>query len=219
MAVGPIVAGATKGAKVAAKFVGQMKQRGKKAMNWFKDTVKKVEKAAAPGKYGRKELLSDEGNLGIVDTPDIGRMYLFQYDPKWKSKLPWYDVWPLIFPFDYRDNGFMGINLHYLPINFRAKLMIDLIAAQAEGEGNAMRMLKLNYNTITSFAPARPCIKRYLFGHVQGKGIYWIGADDWSYAAGLPLQKFKKGGASGYFTGDTKWRGEKGVWKHSVAQF
>ena len=96
MAVGPIVAGAAKGAKVAAKFVGQMKQRGKKAMNWFKDTVKKVEKAAAPGKYGRKELLSDEGNLGIVDTPDIGRMYLFQYDPKWKSKLPWYDVWPLI---------------------------------------------------------------------------------------------------------------------------
>ena len=79
-------------------------------------------------------------------------------------------------------------------------------------------MLKLNYNTIINFDAAKPCIKRYLFGQVRGKGIYWIGADDWSYAAGLPLQKFKKGGASSYLGGTIKWRGEKGVWRNSVAQ-
>jgi len=30
-----------------------------------------------------------------------------------------------------------------------------------------------------------------LFSHVQGKGFYGIKGEDWSYAASLPLQKFR----------------------------
>ena len=50
--------------------------------------------------------------------------------------------------------------------------------------------LKLSYNIITKYSPAKPCIKRYLFSQVQGSGLYGISGEDWSYAAALPLQKF-----------------------------
>ena len=102
-------------------------------------------------------------------------------------------MWPLIFPFDYAKNGFYGINLHYLAPNDRTDLMIRLIKAQG-GSGNLTERyrLKLSYDIITKFKPAIPCIKRYLFGQVRGKGLYGIGGEDWSYAAALPLQKFQK---------------------------
>ena len=128
-------------------------------------------------------------------------MYLFQYDAKWKDILPYWDVWPLIFPFDLAKNGFYGINLHYLAPNARVNLMLRLIEAQGKsGNMTDYYQLKLNYNIITNYPPAKPCIKRYLFSHVQGKGLYGIKGEDWSYAAALPLQKFR--GASS----DTVWK-------------
>ena len=66
--------------------------------------------------------------------------------------------------------------------------------------------MKLSYNIITKYKPAIPCIKRYLFNQVQGKGFYGISGEDWSYAAALPLQKFQKEPASR-------------VWKWSASQY
>ena len=66
--------------------------------------------------------------------------------------------------------------------------------------------LKLNYDIIRKFKPARPCIKRYLFSQVQGKGLYGISGEDWSYAAALPLQKFQK-------------ESEKYVWTQSALKY
>ena len=159
-----------------------------------------------PARTGRKEILTDR-NIGIDQRPIIGRMYLFQYDAKWKDKLPWWDMWPLIFPFDYAKGGFYGINVHYLPPNARADLMIRLIKAHGSGGKMDERFrMKLSYNIITKFKPAIPCIKRYLFSQVGGKGFYGISGEDWSYAAALPLQKFQKASAST-------------VWKWSASQY
>ena len=137
--------------------------------------------------------MTGERSIGVTSRPLIGRMYLFQYKAKWDEILPYWDMWPLIFPFDYAKNGFYGINLHYLAPNDRTDLMIRLIKAQG-GSGNLTERyrLKLSYDIITKFKPAIPCIKRYLFGQVRGKGLYGIGGEDWSYAAALPLQKFQK---------------------------
>jgi len=191
---------------VATDFISSMKAKGRKALDWFKKIVRKTQRAAMPASTGRREILTDR-NTGITTRPIIGRMYLFQYDAKWKEKLPWWDMWPLIFPFDYAKGGFYGINLHYLPPNARADLMIRLIKAQ--GSGGKMDenfKMKLSYNIITKYKPAIPCIKRYLFGQVRGKGFYGISAEDWSYAAALPLQKFQKAPASQ-------------VWRWSASQY
>ena len=192
--------------KIATDFISSIKAKSKQAMDWFKSIVRKTQRAAFPASTGRAELTGDR-NIGVTGQPTIGQMYLFQYDAKWKDILPYWDVWPLIFPFDYAKDGFYGINLHYLSPNARATLMINLIKAQG-GSGNMTEnyKLKLSYNIITNFPPAKPCIKRYLFSHVQGKGMYGISGEDWSYAAALPLQRFK--GA----TTDT-------VWKHSATMY
>ena len=192
--------------KVATDFISKVKAKGKQAMSWFKDIVKKTRAAAFPAATGRSDIMSDR-NTGVQAMPTIGRLYLFQYDAKWKDILPYWDVWPLIFLFDLAANGFYGINLHYLPPNARIDLMLRLIKAQG-GSGNLTEKykLKLSYNIITSYPPARPCIKRYLFSHVQGRGFYGIKGEDWSYAASLPLHKFK--GASE----TTVWGDSKGMY-------
>ena len=71
----------------------------------------------------------DDRNIGTRSTPDIGGFYLYQYDPKWKDKLPWYDIFPLVFPFDYA--GWILWNQCTLSsANARADLMLRLIKAQ-----------------------------------------------------------------------------------------
>ena len=192
--------------KVATDFISKVKAKGKQAMSWFRNVVKKTRAAAFPAATGRADIMGDR-NTGVQAMPTIGRLYLFQYNAKWKDILPYWDVWPLIFPFDFAANGFNGINLHYLPPNARIDLMLRLIKAQG-GSGNLTEKykLKLSYNIITNYPPAKPCIKRYLFSHVQGRGFYGIKGEDWSYAASLPLQKFK--GASE----TTVWGDSKGMY-------
>ena len=179
---------------VVTDFLSSVSAKSKKAMDWFKSIVSKTRRAAFPAKTARDEIMQ-ERNVGIDNTPKIGRLYLFQYDAKWKDILPYWDVWPLIFPFDYATDGFYGINLHYLPPNDRISLMLRLIkSAGAARKMDENYRLKLSYQIITGFKPARPCIKRYLFNHVQGAGFYGISGNDWSYAATLPLHKFKGAG-------------------------
>ena len=187
--------------KIATDFISKIKAKSGKAIDWFKSIVKKTQQAAFPATTGRREIMTDR-NIGVSKgLPVIGQLYLFQYNAKWADTLPYWDMWPLIFPFDKAKGGFYGINLHYLPPNARAALMIRLIKAQGGG-GNMDEnfKLKLNYNIITSFKPAIPCIKRYLFGQVQGKGLYGISGEDWSYAAALPLHKFQKESAKYVWT-------------------
>ena len=193
--------------KIATDFISNIRAKSKKAIEWFKKIVKDTQRTAFPATTGRKEIMTDR-NIGIrTGKPIIGKMYLFQYSAKWKDILPYWDMWPLIFPFDYAKDGFYGINLHYLAPNHRAPIMIPLIKAQGGGGNmNENFKLRLNYSIITSFKPALPCIKRYLFSHVQGKGLYGISGEDWSYAAALPLQKFQKESA-------------KYVWQQSDLKF
>ena len=178
--------------KIVTDFLKNIKAKSGEAIKWFKSIVKQTQRAAFPAATGRKEF-TGERSTGVRGRPLIGRMYLFRYQAKWDDILPYWDMWPLIFPFDYAKNGFYGINLHYLAPNDRAALMIRLIKAQgSSGNMNENYKLKLSYDIITKFKPAIPCIKRYLYGQIQGKGLYGIGGNDWSYAAALPLQKFQK---------------------------
>ena len=176
--------------KITTDFLKTVKARSKDAMSWFRDIVKKT-RYAVPGKIGRKELMSDR-NIGEFLTPKIGRMYLFQYDAKYKNILPYWDRFPLVFPFDVFSDGFYGINIHYLNVESRIKLMTALMEAHGiSGELNDKYFMKLSYTVIKDFKPAKECIKRYINKAAHRKSpFYGIAGNDWSYAAALPLQKF-----------------------------
>lgn len=124
-----------------------------------------------------------------------GRMYLFNYDPKTKESLPYYDIFPLVYPFKKTPDGFLGINLHYLPYNYRARLMDALYTLVVnESENNETTRLRLAYNILESSAKFRffkPCVKHYLNNHVKSRFVY-IEPKEWNIALFLPLQNFKK---------------------------
>ena len=99
--------------KVATDFLSKVKAKGKQAMAWFRDVVQKTRAAAFPASTGRAELMG-ERNTGVVSSVTVGRMYLFQYDAKWKDILPYWDVWPLIFPFDFARKSETTLFMYYL---------------------------------------------------------------------------------------------------------
>jgi len=126
----------------------------------------------------------------------IGRMYLFHYDAKMKKTLPYYDMFPLIFPFQKAPGGFLGINLHYLPFNYRALLMDGLMSLTVNANANdESTRIRLSYQILNSMSKLRyykPCVKHYLNSQVRSKFVY-ITPEEWNIALFLPLQKFNKG--------------------------
>jgi len=121
-----------------------------------------------------------------------GNMYLFAYDPKTKEDLPYYDRFPLVFPFRRVPDGFYGINLHYLPPLLRAKLMDALYDTVNNDNMDETTRLRINYRILQSAAKFRyfePCVKHYLNNHVRTRFL-WIPADQWETALFLPLERF-----------------------------
>lgn len=74
-------------------------------------------------------------------APMIGNLYFFKYDPKLKAKLPMYDKYPMAFPIKMYGDGFLGINMHWLPIGER----IDFVKAV-----NEYRMTEVNRTPINA---------------------------------------------------------------------
>lgn len=124
-------------------------------------------------------------------SPSPGDMFLFQYDPKTKETLPYYDMFPLVFPFEMLGDGFLGLNLHYLPPTLRGSLMTSLSSLQPK---NSQEGLALSYgilNKYSKFSYFKPCVKRYLYSHVRSEFLY-VSPEEWPIAIFLPLQQFKK---------------------------
>lgn len=120
----------------------------------------------------------------------IGQMYLFIYDAKLKEKLPYYDLHPLIFPIGISGDRFMGINMHYLPIGARVKLM-DALYDFSSGPPDRDK-LAISYNILKSASKYRyfkPCVHTYL-NHFVRSTFMPIMSSDWKKALLLPTQRF-----------------------------
>ena len=65
------------------------------ATMWLREQAQNVRAGAI---NNPKQLLSKQTDR-LVPNVTVGRMYLFMYDPKMKEDLPYYDRFPLIFPF------------------------------------------------------------------------------------------------------------------------
>jgi hypothetical protein len=121
-----------------------------------------------------------------------GMMYLYNYDPKHKDTLPFYDRFPLIFPFSMQSDHFMGINLHYLPLMYRARLMDALYSITSDQKFNEKTRLRLSYDLLNSSAKYKyfePCVKKYLKSHVRSRFLL-IPSNEWDIALFLPLERF-----------------------------
>lgn len=156
----------------------------RRSINWYSNQIKRIQDLQ--GRVDRT--VRNQGQSQI----QIGGLYLFRYDPKYKNELPYYDVMPLVFPFAPAPDGFLGLNLHYLPYGYRFKLMgslLDLVQNVADPKSRA----KVSWNILNSsarFPGVAPCVKHYLNNHVRSN-FYQIPNDQWLAAAMMPLEQFK----------------------------
>lgn len=157
----------------------------KESTDWF------IGRARSAAGYRKNLVSSDERGR---DNAIIGKMYFFAYDPKMKKTLPMYDRFPLVFPIEPYNDGFLGLNLHYLNPGERAWLLNKLKDFRNNNKFNATTKLKLSYDLLASTkklaSVSRPCVKRYLFSHVRSKFIEMEPAE-WDKAIGLPVAQFE----------------------------
>jgi hypothetical protein len=130
-------------------------------------------------------------NARLQTNVFIGGMFIYGYDPKTKDTLPWYDTLPVIIPISIYNDGWLGMNLHYLPPMLRAKLLDKLLYFKKR-EGTPRAYMKVSYQFLNGLVKDRwfgPTIHRYLGNHVVTR---MLRVDDkyWEQVAMLPLQKF-----------------------------
>ena len=133
------------------------------------------------------------GNPEQIVTKIIpGHLYLFMYDPKLKKTLPYYDRFPLVFPYAKTPDGFIGLNMHYLPYGLRIRLLDSLLTFKTNNRMDETTRLKYSWQLIdgmSRFKAAQPCIKQYLGGHVKTQ-FRKVNSADWATAMLLPVERF-----------------------------
>ena len=169
---------------------GEIPARTDDARSWYRDRARTTR--VTPDRLIR----SDRERL--TSRVMIGRMYHFFYDPKHKKTLPYYDRFPLIFPFKRVRGGFLGINLHYLPLRLRAKLMDELYTLSRDNRYDENTRLRISYNILNGAAKYKyfkPCVKHYLTPHVKSRFLE-VYAAEWDIALFLPTERFVGAGKS-----------------------
>ena len=157
------------------------------ARNWYRNAAKSFHN------INDKSLMLGDKNRLVVN-PQIGSLYQFYYDPKHKATLPFYDRFPLVFPFAQAQKGFLGVNMHYLPPTLRARLMDALYTVTNNHSFDNTTKLNLSYGILSSTSKMkyfRPTVKHYLADHVRSKFVL-IHPAEWDIALWLPTQRFEK---------------------------
>jgi hypothetical protein len=134
-----------------------------------------------------------QGNPDQMTTRVMpGKLYMFLYDPKLKNELPYYDRFPLVFPFRKTPDGFIGLNMHYLPYHYRIQLLDRLMVYKSNSRMDETTRIKYSWELIdgvSRFEAAKPCIKQYLTGHVRSP-FRQVSSNDWATAMLLPVERF-----------------------------
>jgi hypothetical protein len=153
------------------------------ARTWLRAKVKELNPS-------RAALMRDSERL--KSSSMIGRMYFYFYDPKTKDSLPYYDRFPLVIPIERYQDGFLGLNLHYIHPKQRI-ILLDKLSETANNKNyDETTKLRISYGYLSAASrafEAQPCIKRYLFSQIQSRFLE-ITADEWDIAVMLPMESF-----------------------------
>ena len=163
-------------------------QAAQKAFQWFKSAVQEIssigpieiERGIRGPEIDRLPPLDQESRIqkgvgeGIfqpTDQTNIGQMFLFKYDPKYKLVLPYYDEYPLVFPIGSIRGGFLGINVHYLPFGARQGTLNILGELATDDKLDEFTKLDISYQILKNQAVLfdmfyKGCVRKYLYGHV-----------------------------------------------------
>ena len=178
-----------------SKFIQAVRDEAKgrpRSTQWYRDKIKEF------GKPGALDLIRD----GKRDSkPFYGKLNMFFYDPKHKKELPYYDTFPLVLPIERYSDGFLGINMHYLPIPLRIRLLDGLVDFSNNTKFDESTRLIVDYSKLKNINLIKPTLHRYLAGYTKSQ-FRRIDANEFTIATLLPVQRFKKAS-------------DRAVWKES----
>ena len=183
---------------MATEFIQRVldETRGQeRSISWFR---KKIKEFGAPTST---ELVREGKRSRALFR---GRLNMFFYSPKHKDTLPYYDRFPLVLPLEKYREGFMGINLHYLPIPLRIKLLDKLYEFSSNDKFDETTKLTARYNRVRNIPLVKPTLHKYLYNFVESQ-FRRIDADEFIVASLLPVQRFKKA------TDRKVWRDSRGM--------
>lgn len=183
---------------------GHIPAKTQSAREWYRQAAKSYNGRIRGGDgpnagrvdYGRinERSFLNQNSKHLTTTIVPGKMYMFHYDPKYRETLPFYDRFPLIFPFRVKPDRFWGINLHYLPLPLRARLMDELYKLTNNRTFDESTKIEFSYKLLTSAAKYKgfePCVKQYLKSHVETQFLN-VSPEYWDAALFLPLERFSK---------------------------
>ena len=172
------------------------------SIRWYRQKVQ----ALLPKPQVRQMIREGIKTQKVTVRPNFGMMNLFYYRPKGAEKLPYYDVFPLVIPLGRRlNNGFVGINFHYLSVPQRWLLLERLSMFQVpseldafdteEGAGDVMALF---WSKIRRKRGVKPIVRRYLTKYIKSYFLK-IELSEMLIALSIPMERF--------YTG--KWGGKK----------
>jgi hypothetical protein len=170
---------------VFARNQYNLKDAVKKSTSWFQQQALIIKKQ----NITPKSILKGQHMSGTVKP---GNLYMFLYDAKNKETLPYWDMFPLVFPYEKTKDGFMGLNMHYIPYQLRLQLLDRLMQFATNQRIDDSTRLKYSWSLIggvSRFKAAEPCIKHYLDDHVRSS-YKQIMPHDWATAMMLPVETF-----------------------------
>ena len=170
---------------VPSKYIQSVVKAAKgrpKSTDWYREKIRE---------FGTPKALDLIRDGKQATSPFFGRLNMFFYDPKLKKTLPYYDRFPLVLPLENYNDGFLGINFHYLPIPLRMRLLDRVVDFSNNTKFDESTRLNVSYNNLKSIKLIRPTIKRYLAGKVKSR-FRRVDADEFTVATLLPVARFKK---------------------------
>lgn len=178
-------------------FKAGITPRTDQSRDWFRKRVSDMRS----NRISRNSMMRQEPVV-LKNRAIIGSMGMFFYDPKHKETLPYYDRFPLVIVIGPAKDGFLGLNLHYLPPLLRAKFLDALMDTASNKSFDETTRFRVTYNLLQRAARMKyykPCVKHYLNKHMKSRFALVPGAE-WEIAVFLPTQDFAKATANQVYT-------------------
>ena len=159
-------------------------------MNWLRNRINDVH---GDDRVTHKDLVkASEIILQPAARKFAGKMYMFRYLAEGRKTLPYYDKYPLIFIVEMYKDGFLGMNLHYLPPKLRIDLLVKLDRYRSNDKFDETTRLRINYELVRDSArlySGLHILKRYKKNMIKSN-IIQVLPDEWAMAALLPSSNF-----------------------------
>lgn len=186
-----------------AQLENKFEERSLRSLEWYRKKV-----STQFQRFKIEDLKSTRPAIVRSVRPwDIGQIFTFQYLPKGKDTLPYYDIFPLVLIIGKTQGGFLGLNFHYLPPNLRAFFFFQLSKLVITDRTLDIEKIRANYkilNSVAKLSPFRPTIKKYLINNIR-RNFIQIYPKEWELCLFLPTTRFVNATTSE-------------VWKDSIAK-